>query len=109
MPIGLPMADDQHQFKDRYMLRLPDGMRDRIRAAATTRGRSMNAEIVATLEEAYPPPRRLEELQDLTELFLDYLPPPGTSDKAFADEGELEALRALLKNLNERWHKIRYR
>lgn len=36
------------------MLRLPDGMRDRIRAAAEANGRSMNAEIVQTLETAYP-------------------------------------------------------
>lgn len=45
---------DQHQFKDRYMLRLPDGMRDRIKRAAEANNRSMNAEIVATLEGAYP-------------------------------------------------------
>jgi len=41
---------------DRYMLRLPDGMRDRIKAAAEANNRSMNAEIVATLEEKYPAP-----------------------------------------------------
>ena len=39
------------------MLRLPDGMRDRIKAAADANNRSMNAEIVATLEQKYPPPR----------------------------------------------------
>ena len=49
-------SNDQHQFKDRYMLRLPDGMRDRIKAAAEVNNRSMNAEIVATLEKAYPEP-----------------------------------------------------
>ena len=49
------MSDNsQHQFKDRYMLRLPDGMRDRVKAAAADANRSMNAEIVATLEEKYP-------------------------------------------------------
>ncbi|GLO70352.1 hypothetical protein MACH17_18690 [Phaeobacter inhibens] len=37
------------------MLRLPDGMRDRIKAAAAENGRSMNSEIVGTLLEAYPP------------------------------------------------------
>lgn len=34
---------------DRFMLRLPDGMRDRIKAAAEANNRSMNAEIVARL------------------------------------------------------------
>lgn len=41
---------------DRFMLRLPDGMRDRIKASAEANNRSMNAEIVATLEEKYPAP-----------------------------------------------------
>ena len=45
-------GNDQHQFKDRYMLRLPDGMRDRIKAAAEANNRSMNAEIVARLEQS---------------------------------------------------------
>lgn len=40
--------------QDQFMLRLPDGMRDRIKAAADQNGRSMNAEIVLTLEETYP-------------------------------------------------------
>ncbi|NEH85293.1 Arc family DNA-binding protein [Rhizobium leguminosarum bv. trifolii] len=39
---------------DQFPLRLPDGMRDRIKDAADKNGRSMNAEIVAALEEAYP-------------------------------------------------------
>ena len=41
---------------DQFVVRLPDGMRDRIKAAAEANNRSMNAEIVATLEEKYPPP-----------------------------------------------------
>lgn len=38
---------------DQFPLRLPDGMRDRIREAAEANGRSMNAEIVARLEESF--------------------------------------------------------
>lgn len=41
--------------QERFIVRLPDGMRDRIRSAAEANGRSMNAEIVATLLEKYPP------------------------------------------------------
>lgn len=41
--------------QDQFNLRLPDGMRDRIKNAAELAGRSMNAEIVAALEERYPP------------------------------------------------------
>lgn len=35
------------------MLRLPDGMRDRIADAAKANNRSMNAEIVSRLEETF--------------------------------------------------------
>ncbi|WP_191569529.1 Arc family DNA-binding protein [Paracoccus yeei] len=44
------------QNQDKFVVRLPDGMRDRIKAAAEANNRSMNAEIVATLEEKYPAP-----------------------------------------------------
>lgn len=40
--------------QDRFIVRLPDGMRDRIKATAEANNRSMNAEIVATLEERFP-------------------------------------------------------
>lgn len=45
---------------DQFVIRLPDGMRDRIKAAAEANNRSMNAEIVATLEDAYPAPVYLD-------------------------------------------------
>lgn len=41
------------QPQDKYVLRLPDGMRERIRAAAEENNRSMNAEILARLEETF--------------------------------------------------------
>ena len=42
---------------EQYTVRFPDGLRDRIKAAADENNRSMNAEIVATLEEKYPAPK----------------------------------------------------
>ena len=39
------------QTEDKYVLRLPDGMRDRIKQEAERNGRSMNAEIVQRLED----------------------------------------------------------
>lgn len=41
--------------QDKYIIRMPDGLRDRIREKAEANRRSMNAEIVALLEEHYPP------------------------------------------------------
>lgn len=48
------MSDHAPQTQDKFVLRLPDGMRDKIKAAAEKSGRSMNAEIVAALGKAYP-------------------------------------------------------
>ncbi|MDJ1632502.1 Arc family DNA-binding protein [Rhizobium rhizogenes] len=41
---------------DQYQLRLPPGLRERIKAAADRNSRSMNAEIVRALEIAFPEP-----------------------------------------------------
>ncbi|QRZ15959.1 Arc family DNA-binding protein [Paracoccus methylovorus] len=41
---------ENRALNDKFMLRLPDGMRDRIKAAAERNNRSMNAEIVMALE-----------------------------------------------------------
>jgi hypothetical protein len=74
-----PMAESPYpsQVQDKFVLRLPDGMRDRIKAAAEANNRSMNAEIVAALEERYPAPTRseldemLDELQRLSSMLKD--------------------------------------
>lgn len=39
------------QSQDKFVLRLPDGMRDKIAALAKSAGRTMNAEIVQRLEQ----------------------------------------------------------
>lgn len=41
---------------DKTLLRFPAGLKQRIEEAAKANKRSMNAEIIATLEEKYPPP-----------------------------------------------------
>jgi len=38
---------------DQFVVRFPDGMRDRIAEAAKTNGRSMNSEIVSRLDETF--------------------------------------------------------
>jgi hypothetical protein len=40
---------------DKYIVRMPEGMRDRIAAAAKLNGRTMNAEIVQRLEKSFEP------------------------------------------------------
>lgn len=46
------MSREDPQLK----LRLPEGLRDRIKAKAESTGRSMNAEIVKVLEKEFPEP-----------------------------------------------------
>ncbi|MBA8822281.1 hypothetical protein BRY73_02995 [Ochrobactrum sp. P6BS-III] len=40
--------------QDKFMVRLPDGMREKISADAKAKGRSMNAEIVARIANSAP-------------------------------------------------------
>lgn len=53
------------------MLRLPDGMRERIKKAAEEHGRTMNAEIVQALDQIYPVEPTLEEVIGKTCIFID--------------------------------------
>lgn len=47
------MTISTNRESDRFMLRLPDGMRDRIAETAKANGRSMNAEIIHRLETTF--------------------------------------------------------
>lgn len=47
------------ELADRFIVRLPDGMRDRISEAAKAAGRSMNAEIVSRLQSTFEPHLRM--------------------------------------------------
>ena len=51
------MSDFPSQQQDKFVLRLPDGLRDRIKKKADNNNRSMNAEIVQLLEREYPEPK----------------------------------------------------
>lgn len=66
---------------DKVIVRLPDGMRDTLRDAAAENNRSMNAEIVARLEE-YP---RILELQKM----------------ALVSDAKIEQLEKQLENARE--------
>jgi hypothetical protein len=47
------MVKRQPQTQDKYIVRLPDGMREQIESAARQSGRSMNAEIVLRLTKSF--------------------------------------------------------
>lgn len=46
------MAKYPSQLQDKFNLRLPDGMKDRIAEKAKSNGRSMNSEIIQILEDS---------------------------------------------------------
>lgn len=47
---------------DKIIIRVPDGMRERIKRAAEANGRSVNAELLALLDKAYPAVSLIETL-----------------------------------------------
>lgn len=60
------MSDAENRtLTDKFMLRLPDGMRESIKAKADAANRSMNAEIVVALEHwlALKPQRSPDEIE----------------------------------------------
>jgi hypothetical protein len=57
------------EMQDRFLIRFPPGMRERVRLAAQASNRSMNAELVATLQQTYPTTLGDAEARKL----LDYL------------------------------------
>jgi hypothetical protein len=52
------------ELAERFQIRMPDGLRDRIRAAAENNARSMNSEIVARLEASFTVDMESPEARD---------------------------------------------
>lgn len=44
------------QDADKYIVRFPDGMRDRLKNAAHVNGRSLNSEIITRLQQSFQSP-----------------------------------------------------
>lgn len=62
------MGDPENRtLTEKFMLRLPDGMRERIKVEAERNNRSMNAEIVARLEATLGEGLTKEELDQRLE------------------------------------------
>lgn len=69
----------KHQYpsekQDQYMLRMPDGMRDALKAKAAENKRSLNAEIVSRLQASLEAPDAVlgltdEQFEELVARFL---------------------------------------
>lgn len=90
--------EENRSLNDKFMLRMPDGMRERIKTAATTTGRSMNSEILSVLEMAFPPlPSNIENsLNMIKALSLDLAASRDLRKSAMYKRG-IEKHYALLK------------
>lgn len=92
------MAGTTGRDSDKFMLRLPRGMRQRIRRAADSNGRSMNQEIIHALESHFPAGPSPKELARNIDLFLTWAQ-SGRTD--FFKERGRESLLNSLKNFRE--------
>lgn len=77
------------------MIRMPDGLRERIAEAAKSQGRSMNAEIVMALEMAYPPTPPADEIVPILENVL-------RMSQAGKDRNQWHQLFSLLREFHAR-------
>lgn len=79
---------------DKIIIRVPDGMRERIRRAAEENGRSVNAEILVLLEQHYPSELKLDEyVQDIAGL-IEKQPPS-------ARDGEWQRVIDMLESIRK--------
>jgi plasmid stability protein len=54
---------------DKIIIRLPDGLKERIRLVAEKNDRSVNAELLVLLERAYPPESIVDDyIRDIADL-----------------------------------------
>ncbi|MBM7046624.1 Arc family DNA-binding protein [Rhizobium lusitanum] len=66
------MSDDSpSRALDKIIIRVPDGLRERIQRAAAKNGRSVNAELVTLLERTYPLPSKLDQhIKEIVDLIV---------------------------------------
>lgn len=86
------------------VIRPPEGMRDRIKAAAEENNRSMNAEIVATLEEKYPAPAPPNNDFDRLKLITTFVDEVYDNDKLSIEQKKvhLNVLQGMMRDIAER-------
>lgn len=97
------MTDSEKRtLSDKFMLRLPDGMRDRIKSAADKNNRSMNAEILAAIESWINRPTPEEVERDANERLLEML-----KDESAATEARMASLSQQMKEVISRLDRLK--
>jgi hypothetical protein len=80
---GYEMSEASAKKQDQFIVRFPDGMRDKIKESAEQNNRSMNAEIIAALDEWITKPN--------------------------ADDAQLEKLRTMARDMNAERQVVNHR
>jgi plasmid stability protein len=79
---------------DKIIIRLPDGLKERIRRVAVKNDRSVNAELLALLERTYPPESTVDDyIRDIA----DFVKMAPDDDQASLWRGVFEKLEAVRK------------
>lgn len=65
---------------DKIVLRLPDGMKERIRRAADENGRSVNAELVTLLDRTYPADTAIDDCINMIAAIISRKPEEARAD-----------------------------
>jgi predicted DNA-binding protein len=115
MPRGPKVAAKKKQTKihdqDRIIVRLPDGMRERLAALAEANGRSMTAETVAAIEKHLQSVDRITEIWEFIQKHRKMLDDMAEYD-LFGKDGifaELDRLQAQVREIDERVRPEEYR
>ena len=85
------MTDSAPKQEPPYGLRMPPDLKARVKAAAEANNRSMNAEIVATLEEKHPAPAPRDDLSSHLVEWRDRIAAATSDDQAKALATEANA------------------
>lgn len=101
---------DQHTTVQ-YQLRLPQELRDKIKESAIAHNRSMNADIVARLEDSFepslPPSFGLEQMEVLTKMAgASYMLMLQDRIDKLNDDEALKAVRSLINEVSEEYKHV---
>ncbi|SFN84375.1 Arc-like DNA binding domain-containing protein [Thioclava dalianensis] len=100
--MAIIMADQENRtLNDKFMLRLPDGMRERIKVIADKNGRSMNAEIVELLERHIPSIPSVKDVIESSDYIAFQLKELLERDPDLLDQRTMITAKSLMRTLNE--------
>ncbi|WP_327211987.1 Arc family DNA-binding protein [Rhizobium beringeri] len=94
------MAERNPQDQDKYVVRFPEGMRDRIKTAAEMSGRSMNSEIVQRLAWSFETPAETLRLDLPSDLWNALMADAAINDRQM-DERAIQILAAAYDETSE--------